>query len=119
MYICFFSSRRRHTICALVTGVQTCALPISRRNRLPITRSARTSACAKPSACWPPTSTTTPNRDRAQGALLPLQIRGDVVFDRRIRIDLQRDRLREDRFGLDKQRGVAQQVAAVDRQGDV
>src|SRR3546814_14783435 len=27
--IFFFSSRRRHTICALVTGVQTCALPIS------------------------------------------------------------------------------------------
>src|SRR3546814_15617181 len=27
---CFFSSRRRHTRCALVTGVQTCALPISR-----------------------------------------------------------------------------------------
>src|SRR3546814_5905199 len=27
--ICFFSSRRRHTRCALVTGVQTCALPIS------------------------------------------------------------------------------------------
>src|SRR3546814_12760041 len=25
---CFFSSRRRHTSCALVTGVQTCALPI-------------------------------------------------------------------------------------------
>src|SRR3546814_1247502 len=24
----FFSSRRRHTSCALVTGVQTCALPI-------------------------------------------------------------------------------------------
>src|SRR3546814_1898325 len=33
MYACvycsfFFSSRRRHTRCALVTGVQTCALPI-------------------------------------------------------------------------------------------
>src|SRR3546814_4468641 len=28
----FFSSRRRHTRCALVTGVQTCALPISRYN---------------------------------------------------------------------------------------
>src|SRR3546814_8394077 len=33
MYTCcvflfFFSSRRRHTRCALVTGVQTCALPI-------------------------------------------------------------------------------------------
>src|SRR3546814_6042939 len=26
--LCFFSSRRRHTRCALVTGVQTCALPI-------------------------------------------------------------------------------------------
>src|SRR3546814_9185181 len=26
----FFSSRRRHTRCALVTGVQTCALPIWR-----------------------------------------------------------------------------------------
>src|SRR3546814_17204786 len=25
---CFFSSGRRHTRCALVTGVQTCALPI-------------------------------------------------------------------------------------------
>src|SRR3546814_5125060 len=31
MFFCFFfSSRRRHTRCALVTGVQTCALPISR-----------------------------------------------------------------------------------------
>src|SRR3546814_2327202 len=29
LLICFFfSSRRRHTRCALVTGVQTCALPI-------------------------------------------------------------------------------------------
>src|SRR3546814_9514113 len=31
MLVClffFFSSRRRHTRCALVTGVQTCALPI-------------------------------------------------------------------------------------------
>src|SRR3546814_5361590 len=27
--VIFFSSRRRHTRCALVTGVQTCALPIS------------------------------------------------------------------------------------------
>src|SRR3546814_13126632 len=28
----FFSSRRRHTRCALVTGVQTCALPICQGN---------------------------------------------------------------------------------------
>src|SRR3546814_4730504 len=30
LLIFFLSSRRRHTRCALVTGVQTCALPISR-----------------------------------------------------------------------------------------
>src|SRR3546814_728183 len=29
VYCCCFASRRRHTRCALVTGVQTCALPIS------------------------------------------------------------------------------------------
>src|SRR3546814_5968916 len=39
MYFFFFSSRRRHTRCALVTGVQTCALPIlfavgARRERI-------------------------------------------------------------------------------------
>src|SRR3546814_2269659 len=28
LWLFFFSSRRRHTRCALVTGVQTCALPI-------------------------------------------------------------------------------------------
>src|SRR3546814_5452798 len=27
-YLFFFASRRRHTRCALLTGVQTCALPI-------------------------------------------------------------------------------------------
>src|SRR3546814_2298803 len=30
----FFASRRRHTRCALVTGVQTCALPISMSHEL-------------------------------------------------------------------------------------
>src|SRR3546814_5031634 len=30
----FFSSRRRHTRCALVTGVQTCALPISSAGKI-------------------------------------------------------------------------------------
>src|SRR3546814_5559624 len=28
LFFVFFSGRRRHTICELVTGVQTCALPI-------------------------------------------------------------------------------------------
>src|SRR3546814_12879305 len=32
--IFFFSSRRRHTRCALMTGVQTCALPILVTNTL-------------------------------------------------------------------------------------
>src|SRR3546814_1343944 len=30
-FVFFFASRRRHTRCALATGVQTCALPISRK----------------------------------------------------------------------------------------
>src|SRR3546814_8017929 len=33
MCVFFFSSRRRHTRCALVTGVQTCALPISKTDK--------------------------------------------------------------------------------------
>src|SRR3546814_8795207 len=32
----FFASRRRHTSCALVTGVQTCALPISHGTITPL-----------------------------------------------------------------------------------
>src|SRR3546814_2231018 len=32
----FFSSRRRHTRCALVTGVQTCALPICLANEMKV-----------------------------------------------------------------------------------
>src|SRR3546814_7682874 len=48
----FFSSRRRHTRCALVTGVQTCALPISvraghRGARAPV-RAAAKRRTAKP-----------------------------------------------------------------------
>src|SRR3546814_9171546 len=34
VWVFFFSSRRRDTSCALVTGVQTCALPISWLSRL-------------------------------------------------------------------------------------
>src|SRR3546814_8580859 len=45
-----FSSSRRHTICALVTGVQTCALPISyrrARQRLQIIDEALTGGTAE------------------------------------------------------------------------
>src|SRR3546814_5755278 len=37
----FFSSRRRHTRCALVTGVQTCALPIYYDVDLSVTRTGQ------------------------------------------------------------------------------
>src|SRR3546814_3448531 len=40
----FFSSRRRHTRCALVTGVQTCALPISKAFTTLASATATTSA---------------------------------------------------------------------------
>src|SRR6184192_3355931 len=40
----FFSSRRRHTRCRLVTGVQTCALPIWPGLATPERRSVRASA---------------------------------------------------------------------------
>src|SRR3546814_4970702 len=36
VYVCFFSGRSRHTRYALVTGVQTCALPISGADASPI-----------------------------------------------------------------------------------
>src|SRR3546814_3838452 len=42
MLFFFFSSRRRHTRCALVTGVQTCALPISKMTGLCVRVSCRT-----------------------------------------------------------------------------
>src|SRR3546814_8359357 len=37
-----FSSRRRHTRCALVTGVQTCALPICCSSRIVFNADAHT-----------------------------------------------------------------------------
>src|SRR3546814_4708866 len=65
----FFSSRRRHTRCALVTGVQTCALPIScpptKRGLSPILTIARRGGSSRrpcPGACprwrWPITFST-------------------------------------------------------------
>src|SRR3546814_8166492 len=39
VFLFCFASRRRHTRCALVTGVQTCALPISAPSRIVPVRS--------------------------------------------------------------------------------
>src|SRR3546814_423876 len=53
----FFSSRRRHTRCALVTGVQTCALPIWAGGRnMPVPCPSRPPALAsagRPALCLP------------------------------------------------------------------
>src|SRR3546814_9910939 len=56
MFRFFVSSRRRHTICALVTGVQTCALPISSIGATPEgvgRRSARRRKEVDMSEVWP------------------------------------------------------------------
>src|SRR3546814_10044000 len=56
VFVFFVSSRRRHTRCALVTGVQTCALPISMRcawalPKLPGTGAPSTDHCPTRRCC--------------------------------------------------------------------
>src|SRR3546814_5190443 len=48
----FFSSRRRHTRCALVTGVQTCALPICFRKSPHGLYQVRSTTQERPLTCW-------------------------------------------------------------------
>src|SRR3546814_4202035 len=52
MVLCcfFFSSRRLHTRCALVTGVQTCALPISRTEIKPAVSAVKELLAQEPDA---------------------------------------------------------------------
>src|SRR3546814_14128006 len=55
-FVFFFSSRRRHTRCALVTGVQTCALPILPCSDRRCSNKASAGRGAKPTSppcCWP------------------------------------------------------------------
>src|SRR3546814_3725298 len=63
--IFFFSSRRRHTRCALVTGVQTCALPISRlttRKSRPPDPNTTTPGSTESVTPLPPTAAPSPPR---------------------------------------------------------
>src|SRR3546814_13173899 len=70
-WLFFFSSRMRHTRCALVTGVQTCALPISPRPNLRICIDSAIHAfvapsftrlpCTKPAQLWTYVKSTTHN----------------------------------------------------------
>src|SRR3546814_3183641 len=56
LYFFFFSSRRRHTRCALVTGVQTCALPILPPRKVPVQRITAPAPRRAPSAISTPTA---------------------------------------------------------------
>src|SRR3546814_3954851 len=58
-----FSSRSRHTICALVTGVQTCALPILEK----LSRSGATVAEACAAAAATPVVTVLPRIELVDG----------------------------------------------------
>src|SRR3546814_5028608 len=78
MFVFFFSSRRRHTSCALVTGVQTCALPISslcpktesdRRERQISLRDDR--ACPRPGRNAPHPASHIPPKRAESGYIQP------------------------------------------------
>src|SRR3546814_19254474 len=84
MFFFFFSSRRRHTRCALVTGVQTCALPISRPSARepPTGYGTYLSSFASPGStsgrrfgCSPP---------QMSPVLLDILKRADLVYRRRL-----------------------------------
>src|SRR3546814_12042547 len=72
LFFFFFSSRRRHTRCALVTGVQTCALPISQ----PQPRAPPADAAHPPLVCGRATgSPATRTRPRPPRALAATRLR--------------------------------------------
>src|SRR3546814_16970062 len=88
----FFASRRRHTRCALVTGVQTCALPILTEPHelycaIMCCRCSRSSfmaakaRCALPAACR---STT----NWRQGAISPRTDRKSVVKGKSVSVSV-------------------------------
>src|SRR3546814_4174578 len=68
MIFFFFSSRRRHTRCALVTGVQTCALPISESSpsRLP-SAAVEAGAVVRSPACVSSAALSSPRPRRRAG----------------------------------------------------
>src|SRR3546814_8798709 len=51
LYIGFLSSRRRHTRCSLVTGVQTCALPICYHETRKLMRDKGLATVCEEAAC--------------------------------------------------------------------
>src|SRR3546814_12215050 len=74
VFVFFFSSRRRHTRCALVTGVQTCALPIC----LPAMRNVKSKAVSTNSMPAPWQSPDTPPTARRSHQNQPKISRGEA-----------------------------------------
>src|SRR3546814_654657 len=74
-----FSSRRRHTGCALVTGVQTCALPISRPD-LSLVRRGKP-LVRRENLCRNHCAADLSARDERPGHLSPQQIREALVSE--------------------------------------
>src|SRR3546814_12786910 len=72
----FFVSRRRHTRCALVTGVQTCALPIL---MLMTGLSALGLAACDPAQPTAPAADTTPSETQAASAITHAKGTGTVT----------------------------------------
>src|SRR3546814_1166218 len=69
LFIFFFSSRRRHTRCALVTGVQTCALPIWPPCRSTVKRPSRLRPLPPRQAGGFPLTSTAPRSTWASGVM--------------------------------------------------
>src|SRR3546814_8935332 len=88
--VVFFSSRRRHTRCALVTGVQTCALPIY--------------------ASLEKLSEIIPKRDRIRSGL-ELSQRRSTLLDQRSKVDKQRQVKRPSNVQTGLSTSVAQDFA--------
>src|SRR3546814_7741000 len=89
----FFASIRRHTICALVTGVQTCALPIWREAFLCRVASEAVHGCADGSLSTPPLPRSEADAMPARARLGPGGTRDGPGGIRQIRMDHGRWRL--------------------------
>src|SRR3546814_18264741 len=110
----FFSSRRRHTRCALVTGVQTCALPISR------SRCRRAVDTASPNPFLRRSSLV---RSLAQKLARHRVRAGESAVDRdRLSVDIARLIAREEERDIGellRLRGAAQRIELAELMGDV
>src|SRR3546814_9440751 len=85
----FFSSRRRHTRCALVTGVQTCALPISMSAIIPRSEHPRPACRFSRSATRRASPATRRSEERRVGK--ELSVRVDLGGRRIIKKKKQKD----------------------------